>query len=170
MELSLLYKWINFILFSGALVYLLRDPLRVFLGNRREILKKEIEEITRERLKIESHFQSYRKKLAEAGNEIQKLTEDLRKEGELEKQSILQKAKEYVEKIKKDAAKVGEQELNKTRLLLKKKTLLTAVEHAKDLLEKLIGPKDHERLVGGAIQNLEKKELGAKEHEGSHLS
>lgn len=170
METSLFFQWINFLLFAGALGYLLRGPLRDFLGNRREGLKREIEEITRERLKIEGVFQEYRKKLAEAGKEIGCLMEDLKKEGEFEKRLLLKKAEEYADKIKNDAVRVGEQEFGKAKLLLRKKALSDAVDHAKNLIEGALSPKDHENLVGSAIQNLKKQERGTRHNEGSHLS
>ena len=162
MELSHLYPWINFLVFSGILFYFLKEPIRDFLGDRRENLRKELETVAKERGKVEKKFQEYRKKLAEAETTIDQLKKELRHEGGLEKTSLIKKAQSFAQKIREDGAKVGDQELNRTKLFLKKRSLLLAVELAKEWVEKSIGDTDQERLLGIAIEHLEKEKSERK--------
>ena len=165
MELSNLYPWINFLIFAGGLFYLLKEPIRDFLGDRRGNLKKEVEEVSKQRTKIEGRFQEYRKKLAEAESEINQLKKEVRQEGELEKTNLIQKAKTFAAKIREDANKVTNQELNRAKLILQKKTLLLAVGLAKEWVEKSISSEDQERLFAIAVEQLERGD-----HEGKSAS
>ena len=159
MELALIYAWINFILFIGALVYFLREPVRDFLGDRSENLRKELDELRQKRQQMELHFSHYRKKMGQAEDEIKKLIEELQREGELEKQNLLKKSQIFSQKIKEDGQKMGEQELAKSKRILKKKTLLLAFDLAKKQLQNTVQADDQNRLTLWAIQNLESLEI-----------
>ncbi len=155
MELALIYKWVNFVIFFGTLIYFLRKPLNDFLADRRESLRREIEAISRERLGIERRLQEYRKRLAEAAHEIEVLKKELIAEGELEKTKLIKKAKVFAEKIRGDAERIGAQELNKAKHLLRQETMRHAVELAKEGLKKIVDQGDHERLIAWGIKHLE---------------
>ena len=156
--MGLFYKWFNFLVFLGLLFYFLKEPLKDFLGDRRENIKKEIDEVAKQKARVETKFQDYRKKLAEAHTEINQLQKEMRQEGELEKVNLIKKAKSFAEKIRDDAAKVAEQELGRAKLTLKKMTLLLAVDLAKQWVEKVIENEDQERLISVAIDQLEREQ------------
>ena len=155
MELGLIYKWINFVLFFGALVYFLRTPIRDFLADRKEALRREIEETSRGRLGIERRFQEYRKRLSEAAAEIEQLKKEWMQEGELEKKNLIQKAQIFAKKIRNDAEKVAGQEMEKTKHLLRLKVLEHAVDLAREGLKKTVDSADQERLVAWGIKHFE---------------
>ncbi|MDP2599486.1 MAG: ATP synthase F0 subunit B [Deltaproteobacteria bacterium] len=155
MELALIYKWVNFVLFFGALVYFLRTPIKDFLADRKEALRRVIEETSRERLGIERRFQECRKRLSEAAAEMEGLKKDLMQEGALEKRNLIQKAHVFAKKIRDDAEKVGGQEMEKTKHLLRLKVLEHAVGLAKEGLKKTVDAADQERLVAWGIKHLE---------------
>ena len=156
--MGLFYKWFNFLVFLGLLFYFLKEPLKDFLGDRRENIKKDIDEVAKQKARVETKFQDYRKKLAEAHTEINQLQKEMRQEGELEKINLIKKAKSFAEKIRDDAAKVAEQELGRAKLTLKKMTLLLAVDLAKQWVEKVIENEDQERLISVAIDQLEREQ------------
>lgn len=151
-----IYSWINFTIFVSLLFYFLRAPLRDFLGVRKESVRRELHEVARERLDVETHFKEYRKKIAEAAAEIEALKKDLKEEGELEKKSLIQKGKKFAEKIKADSFRIGEQELERAKLRLKEKTFLLAIDMAKQKIQSSIVPSDQERLVVWGIESLER--------------
>ena len=155
MDLALMYKWINFAIFASLLFYFLREPIKDFLGDRRETLKKELDELSGRRLQTESHFQKYRKKMNASEQEMKNLMEELRKEGEIEKSNLIKKSQSFAEKIKEDAKKMGTQEIAKAKHILKQKTLLLALNLAKERLKKTIDAQDHSRLALWAIKHLE---------------
>lgn len=150
--------WINFILFIGALIYFLREPLLDFLGDRSEKIRQELDKIAHRKREVESRLQNYKNHLAVIGHEIEALRSEFQKEGDAEKKNLITKAQRYSEKIREDAKRMTEQELNKARLILRQKTFILAVDLAKKLLEQAVGPTDQERLARWGIQHLEKTE------------
>lgn len=165
MEMALIYKWINFGIFNFALFYFLREPVRDFLGDRRESFRKTLEELRQKRHEMELRLSGYRKRLETAETEIRKITGELRKEGELEKQNLIKKAQGFAQKIRDDAEKMGKQGLIKAKFILRKKTLDLALTLARKRLNERIGPEDHERLALWAIKKLN-SEQSSQEIEG----
>lgn len=155
--MELIYKWINFAIFGFTLFYFLREPVRDFLGDRRESLRKTLEELRQKRGVMEFRLSGYRKRLETADAEMKKIAEELRKEGELEKQGLVKKAQGFAQKIGEEAEKMGKQGLIKAKFLLRKKTLALALTLARKRLNSAIGPEDHERLALWAIRNIEGK-------------
>lgn len=155
--MELIYKWINFAIFGFTLFYFLREPVRDFLGDRKESFRKTLEELRQKRGEMELHLSGYRKRLETADAEIKKIVEELRREGELEKQNLVKKAQGFAQKIGEDAEKMGKQGLIKAKFLLRKKTLDLALTLARKRLNETIGPEDHERLTLWAIRSMEGK-------------
>lgn len=158
--MEFVYKWVNFCIFAGSLFYFVRTPLKDFLGDRRERLKREIEEIKRERLLMEQGFSEYRKKLAHANEGAQNLRNEFMKEGELEKQKLIKKAREFAQRIRAEASRTANQEITKAKMLLKKKALRLSVDLARDLLQKAVQPQDQEHLLMTGVKQLEKWDEG----------
>lgn len=163
--MELIYSWINFGIFAGLLWYFLRRPLRDFLRGRQEGVRQEIQEVSRERLSVETRFKEYRRKLAEADSEIEVLKLELKEEGELEKEGLIRKAREFAEKIREEASQIGEQGLRRSRIHLQQKTLLLAIQTAKEKIQTALDPADQERLVAWGIEKLgegdhERKSIG----------
>ncbi|MDO8527918.1 MAG: ATP synthase F0 subunit B [Deltaproteobacteria bacterium] len=156
MDKALIYKWVNFVIFLGSLVYFLKNPIRDFLGDRRESLKRELELVARERLAMEQRFNALRKQMAGADSEITDLKKELRQEGEKEKANLVKKSQSFAQKIREDATRIASQELNKTKLMLQTKTLLLSVDLARGLLERSIHAEDQSRLLIEGIKQLEK--------------
>ncbi|MBI4124458.1 MAG: ATP synthase F0 subunit B [Deltaproteobacteria bacterium] len=149
-------EWINFILFVGVLAYFLREPLLDFLGDRSERIHQELEKIAKQKKVIEARLEDYKKRLDIAGLEIENLKKEFQSEGETEKKNLIQKAQKYSEKIREDAKRMTEQELNKARHILRRKTFLLAVDLAQKKLQQEVGPADQERLARWGIGHLER--------------
>lgn len=154
MSAGLIYQWINFVIFAGILIYFLREPFRDFLGDRRERLRKELDEVSHARLESETGFKECRKKMAQADQSIQRLKEELRQEGELEKSLLIRRAKEYAHKIREDAGRMTHQELSRAKETLKKKTFVLALELARKKIEGSITAQDQERLMAWGMESL----------------
>lgn len=154
MSVALIYPWINFVIFAGLLFYFLREPFKDFLGDRRERLRKALEEVSRARLEAETRFKGCRKKVAAADQTIQQLKEELRQEGEMEKSILIRRSKEYAHKIREDAARMTDQELARARETLKKKTFVLALTLARKKIEASITPQDQQRLMAWGMENM----------------
>lgn len=158
-----IYPWVNFVLFAGLLFYFLRGPVRDFLGDRRERLRREIEEVSKAKLDISFRHKEYRKKIAQADQEVEDLKRELRLTGEIERKNIIRRAEAMAAKLRGDAAKMGEREREKARWGLKKEALAQAVHLARKEITERLKAEDHERLIEWGIQK-----LNGTKHEGIH--
>lgn len=154
MELAFIYQWINFGLFLGLLIYFLRTPIKDFLSDRAEGLKQKLETVSRWRLAVETEFKGWRKKLAEATEEIENFKKEMMREAEIERKRLIKKGAHFAEKIREEAKRSSDQELKKAKFLLRKKTVALALVKAREKITQSIEVEDQKRLVLWGIEHL----------------
>ena len=149
-----LYRLLNFSIVVAILVYFLKKPIRAGLTGRRDDIEKALEEAKKAKEEAEAKFAEYDKKLAQATDEIAAITVAIRKEAELEKQKIVDNAKEQAEKIEQDAEKAATLEVAKARQTLQQEASQLAVSIAEDLLKKNFTKDDDSRLIDEYMQKV----------------
>lgn len=142
-----LWRCLNFGLMVALLAYLLAKPIKKGLAGRREGIEKALAEAKRTKEEAEAKFAEYDQKLALATEEIEEIGNAIRREGELEKQKIIESAKEMAIKIEQDAEKAAALEVAKARTALQREAVQLAVELAEDLLKKNFTKEDDARLI-----------------------
>lgn len=155
MDLSLIYNWVNFIVFFGLLIYFLKEPLLDFLGDRRETLRREMESVSHLKKEMEMKLKSCQAKLTKIDSEIEQLMLQLEQEGKREKQVLIQKAEEFVARMREDTKRVGEQELKRVERELKQNGVRIALGIAKESLKRTIASKDQTRLLLWGMEHLQ---------------
>ena len=149
-----LYRLLNFSIVVAILYYFLRKPIRAGLSGRREDIEKALAEARRAKEEAEAKFAEYDKKLAAATDEIVAITASIRKEAELEKQKIVDNAREQAAKIEQDAEKAAALEVAKARQALQQEASQLAVSIAEDLLKKNVTKDDDSRLIDEYMQKV----------------
>ncbi|MFO7765327.1 MAG: F0F1 ATP synthase subunit B [Pelovirga sp.] len=149
-----LFRLLNFAIVVAILAYFLKKPIRAGLTGRRNDIEKALEEAKKAKQEAEAKFAEYDKKLAEATDEIAAITAGIRKEGELEKQKIINNAKEQAKKIEQDAEKAATLEVAKARQNLQQEASQLAVSIAEDLLKKNFTKDDDSRLIDEYMQKV----------------
>ena len=86
--------------------------------------------------------------------EIEEISNAIRREGELEQKKIIESAKEMAIKIEKDAENAAALEIAKARTELQREAVQLAVELAEDLLKKNFTKEDDARLIDEYIQKV----------------
>jgi F-type H+-transporting ATPase subunit b len=142
-----LWRVLNFSLVVAILVYFLRKPLKKGLAGRSEEIEKALAEAKQAKEDAEAKFAEYDRKLAQATDEIAEISDAIRREGELEKQKIIENAKQLAIKIEQDAEKAAELEVSKARRELQQQAAALAVELAEQMLKKNFTKDDDTRLV-----------------------
>lgn len=142
-----LYRVLNFSLVVAILVYFLRKPLKKGLAGRSEEIEKALAEAKQAKEEAEAKFAEYDRKLDQATEEIAEISDSIRREGELEKQKIIENAKQLAVKIEQDAEKAAELEVSKARRELQQQAAALAVELAEQMLKKNFTKDDDARLV-----------------------
>lgn len=149
-----LYRVLNFSLVVALLVYFLRKPLKKGLASRSEEIEKALAEAKQAKEEAEAKFAEYDRKLDQATEEIAEISDAIRREGELEKQKIIENAKEMAVKIEQNAEKAAEMEVAKARRELQQEASKLAVEMAKNLLEQNFTKDDDTRLIDEYMQKV----------------
>jgi len=149
-----LYRVLNFGLVVAILVYFLRKPLKKGLAGRSEEIEKALAEAKQAKEEAEAKFAEYDRKLDQATEEIAEISDAIRREGELEKQKIIENAKQMAVKIEQDAEKAAALEIAKARRELQQEAASLAVEMAETILKKNFTKDDDTRLVDEYMQKV----------------
>jgi F-type H+-transporting ATPase subunit b len=142
-----LYRVLNFVVMAAILIYFLAKPMKNGLAGRRADIEKALVEAQQAKDAAEKKFSEYDKKLSTASAEIAEISESIRKESELEKQRIIENAKEVAIKIEQDAEKTAKHEIAKAKETLKQEAAALAVSIAEDILAKNFTKEDDTRLI-----------------------
>lgn len=142
-----LYRVLNFSIVVAILAYFLTKPIKKGLAGRREDIEKELVEARRAKEEAEAKFAEYDSKLNQATREIAEISDAIRREGELEKQKIIENAKAMAVKIEQDAEKAAEVEVAKAKEKLQKEAVQLAVGVAEEILKKNFTRDDDARLI-----------------------
>jgi len=149
-----LYRVLNFGIVVAMLIYFLAKPLKKGLAGRREDIEKALAEAKQAKEKAEAKFAEYDRKLAKATEEIAEISATIRREGELEKQKIIENAKSIAVKIEQEAEKTAELEVAKARTALQREAVQLAVGVAEELLKKNFTKDDDARFIDEYMQKV----------------
>jgi F-type H+-transporting ATPase subunit b len=144
---ELLARLINFVILAVVLIFLIRKPIKSFFGNRSEKIRKDFEELELRKQQAQAQLEEIGKKLAQMEHEREKIIAKFIKEGESEKEKIIQSAKALQARIEGQAELVIKQEVQEARQALKHEVAELATKMAEELIKKKIKPDDEERLV-----------------------
>lgn len=159
MDLHLLYKIINFLIFVGLLAFFLRKPLKEFWWARAEALRLRISNALKARQTAEAQYKQLMSRVNRMAQEMRVLKDKMREDALLEKEQLIEQAQVYADKLEEVAGRIGEQELAKLRYLLKEQVARSAVELAARHLQEKITAGDQERLITGYLDRLQGEEF-----------
>lgn len=151
---DLLWRVLNFLIFAAILYFAAAKPIRNFLAGRIDDIKKELGDAEKSKEDAEKRLADHLKRVDNLEAEVKDLCETLRKEGEVERDRIIEAANEAADKIKIQAGFSAKQELNKAISLIKKETADAAVALAEKILKKDIKKADQKKLVSEYLESL----------------
>ena len=148
------WRVLNFLIFAAILYFAAAKPIRNFLAGRIDDIKKELGDAEKTKEDAEKRLADHLKRVDNLEAEVKELCETLRKEGEVERDRIIEAAHEAADKIKTQAGLSANQELNKAISLIKKETAEAAVTLAEKILKKDIKKADQKKLVSEYLESL----------------
>lgn len=148
------WRVLNFLIFAAILYFAAAKPIRNFLAGRIDDIKKELGDAEKSKEDAEKRLADHLKRVDNLEVEVKELCETLRKEGEVERNRIIEAAHEAADKIKIQAGFSANQELNKAISLIKKETADAAVALAEKILKKDIKKADQKKLVSEYLESL----------------
>ncbi|RLB06051.1 MAG: ATP synthase F0 subunit B [Deltaproteobacteria bacterium] len=142
-----LYRILNFSILVGVMYYVTKKPLANFLANRKESIRRTLQELELKKAEAEKKYEEYQGKLAALDEETKKIIEEYIQEGEREKQKIIEAANKQAQYIKEQAQFAIRQEVKTAKADLQREIAEMTVKTAEEILRKNIKKKDHDRLI-----------------------
>lgn len=140
------YSVINFVTLILVLGFLLRKPIQEFFRKRSSDTQSQMEQTKKFYEEAAKHYQTVTTQLGQASLEAKNLIESIKKDGEIEKQRLIDSAKEHAQKIKDDAAIMVQQELKRAQEILRAETVNLATEIATRHIKDTITAEDRDTL------------------------
>jgi F-type H+-transporting ATPase subunit b len=155
--LDLLYRWINFTLLVIILVIVLRKvPIKEFFASRIEGIKKELEDLKKQRSAAESKARDLESKLKAFEGERKEILAQYRADGLAEKERILAEARDRAKQILEQAEMSIQYELQTAKEKLKDEVVAVAAQRAEEIIAREMTDRDQDRLVNEFIEKLGK--------------
>jgi F-type H+-transporting ATPase subunit b len=144
---DLIWRTVNFVVFAAILIKLVAKPAKKFFAQRSQDVATTLEEIEARQAASEAAVKAAEVRLAEVAKERDKVIQQYKAEGEMEKAKILDKANLVAARIKEMAAFTIEQETKKAAQNLKEEVVGLATQMATDLITKKATYADQQGLV-----------------------
>ncbi|MEM7409921.1 MAG: ATP synthase F0 subunit B [Myxococcota bacterium] len=153
---GLLWPTVNFLILFTVLFVLVRKPAVQFFTDRREDIRKQLEEAAALKKEAEERHAQWQRKLTELDQELASIRTTAEERVETERQHLLADAKAAAERIRKDAATAVDQELRRARGSLRQEASELAVQLASGMLRENVTGEDRDRLVDEFITRIER--------------
>lgn len=149
------WKIFNFLAFLSLLVIFLRKPFSEFWKTRSHAIAFEMEEAKSARKEAGKRAYDLEMRFGRLGAETAELIRELREEGNREKEKILEHAQQSVGRMKRDATWIMEQEVLRTKELLKRQVVELSIEMAGRIIREKFSPADQETMATKFVERLE---------------
>ncbi|MFU8855397.1 MAG: ATP synthase F0 subunit B [Deferrisomatales bacterium] len=151
---DLTMKFVNFGILVGLLYYFLRKPITQALAQRRDSIKKELEEALQARDAAEARYQEYKARVADLQAEIRTIHADFQAEGERQRGRLVADAEKAAESIRRQVESAAAHELKRATDELRTEVATLSVQLAEQLLAKAYTAEDQKKAVELTIQNI----------------
>lgn len=154
---DLLYRAINFTLLVIILfVVIKKTPIKDFFANRIEEIKKNFEDLNREKDLAENRYKELEQKLKDFEASRKEIIEQYKAEGAAEKDKIIAAAEQRAKQILEQAEQTIQREIRSAGDKLKQEIMDNAAKKAREIIAKEIKESDQDYLVDEFIKSVEK--------------
>jgi F-type H+-transporting ATPase subunit b len=141
------YRVLNFAVLAIALVFLLRKPFSQALNGRIKGIQEQLADLEARKASAEKQLAEYNRKFALLDQEAEKLMADYLRQGQEAKARILQEAEAAADKLKTQARRSIDNEINRAKERLQAEVIEAALVRAEELIKRKITTGDQEQLV-----------------------
>lgn len=141
------YRLLHFIVLAGGLFFLLRKPLSQALGARVKGIEDQLSDLEAQKAEAEKKLAAYNQKFAELEKESEGIVAEYVRQGEEAKIRILKEAEAAADKLKIQAQKNIENEIQRAKARLQEEILDKALSKAESLIKEKVNADDQEKLV-----------------------
>jgi F-type H+-transporting ATPase subunit b len=148
------YRIMNFVVLAAVLIYLLRKPISQALAARIRGIKDQLASLEAQKAEAEKQLAQYSEKLSFLEKESEKIIAEYIKQGNEAKARILKEAEAAAEKLRVQARRSIEHELERAKLSLQKDILEKSLAKAEEMIRTHISVKDQEQLVDDYLEKV----------------
>ena len=153
---DLLLKFVNFGILAGILFYFLRKPVSQSLADRREDIRRELEDARQAKDAAEAKLKEYQERVSNLEQDVRRIQEDFRAEGQRQRERIVAEAVNAVEAMRRQTETAGANEVKRALDELRAEAADLAVQLAEEMLAKAYTAEDQRKAVKLTIENIEK--------------
>ena len=156
-----LFKLVNTLIVVGILYKVAYHPIRNFLRDRREGIRKALEESRAAREEAEKQLAEQRSKVADLEAELVRVREQGEKEREAMRERLEEEQENQAKRLLEQTRTTIELEASKARAELQNQAASLALSLAEEMLKKELGEADQERFVENYLARLEDRNGGS---------
>jgi F-type H+-transporting ATPase subunit b len=145
--MNLLYRVINFVIVGGIIYKLVGKKFAEFFAGRSDQIESELNDLNARREEAASRLEEVEQSIADLDQEREQILAAAREQGEAIKESIIAKAEETAEQIRKQAEVSAAQEAKMAVEAVREEMAEQIVAAAEAQIKKQLKKKDHEGLV-----------------------
>ncbi len=156
-----LFKLVNTLIVVGILYKVAYHPIRNFLKDRREGIRKALEESRAAREEAEKQLAEQRSKVADLEAELVRVREQGEKERAAMRERLKEEQENQAQRLLAQTRTTIELEASKARADLQNQAASLALNLAEEMLNKELGEADQERFVENYLARLEDRNGGS---------
>ncbi|GAB7081253.1 F0F1 ATP synthase subunit B [Megalodesulfovibrio paquesii] len=145
--MNLLYRIINFVIFVGIIYYVAGKKIIDFFKTRRYTIENDLADLNQRKVDAEKRLKDVEASIANIDAERQAILDDYRKQGEVLKAAIIEKANKTAEQITAQAKMTAEQESRLAVEQIRGEMADLVVAAAEKLLKDKLNAQEQEKLI-----------------------
>ncbi len=157
-----LFKLVNTLIVVGILYKVAFNPIKNFLKDRREGIRKALEEARAAREEAEKQLAEQRAKVADLEAELVRVREQGAKERAAMQERLEKEQENQAQRLLEQTRTTIELEASKARAELQNQAASLALNLAEEMLKKELGEADQERFVENYLANIEDRNGGSR--------
>jgi ATP synthase F0 subunit b len=147
---------VDFVIFVALLVHFARKPIARAFAQRHESIRRSLRDAEQAHAAAQSAYDVIRGKLGNADSAAAEVLASGRRDGEADRDRIVQAAGDYAERLRKDSGSVAAQEEDQARQRLRGVAIVESLGRAQQWLRTELSDADRSRLLEEALTELEK--------------
>ena len=157
-----LFKLVNTLIVVGILYKVAFNPIKNFLKDRREGIRKALEEARAAREEAEKQLAEQRAKVADLEAELVRVREQGAKERAAMQERLEKEQENQAQRLLEQTRTTIELEASKARAELQNQAASLALNLAEEMLKKELGEADQERFVENYLANIDDRNGGSR--------
>lgn len=152
---TIIYQCINIAILVGGLIYFLKDTVRAFFKEKREVYLAAAEKAQAARRQAEEEHMHIKVQLTKLESTAEETISRARAEAADMRNQMVAEAQAMSKRIREDAEMASRLEVEKARASLRAEMIKEAGRQAEQAIKKEVSSDDHRRLQTDFIQNIE---------------